>query len=245
MLDSIEEFLLGSNIALFFIFGTIFICLFINFFITLVIAHSMRHSNDWPGNSKTIKETISSNKTLRLCAVLGSGGHTTEMISLVKQLNPNLFMPRQYIVAETDSLSANKVVEMEKQFQPKVNHNSNSYEITLIPRSRKVGQSYLTSIFTTLWAIFISIKIVWQSKPDMVLCNGPGTCLPICIIAYVLDLLRLRNTKIVFVESTCRVKTLSLTGKLLYHFRMADVFLVQWPDLVEKYPRAEFIGIVN
>ena len=43
-------------------------------------------------------------------------------------------------------------------------------------------------------------------------------------------------------ESIARVKSLSLSGKLLYP--IADKFMVQWPDLLAKYPRARYIGFV-
>jgi hypothetical protein len=42
-------------------------------------------------------------------------------------------------------------------------------------------------------------------------------------------------------ESFCRVKTLSLTGKLLYVF--VDVFIVQWMQLVsKKYKKIVYLG---
>jgi beta-1,4-N-acetylglucosaminyltransferase len=44
----------------------------------------------------------------------------------------------------------------------------------------------------------------------------------------------LRNCPIVFVESVCRVRTLSLTGRILYPW--ADLFAVHWPELHERYP---------
>ena len=37
-----------------------------------------------------------------------------------------------------------------------------------IPRSREVGQSYLTSVWTTLVALFAAISIVWSHRPDLV-----------------------------------------------------------------------------
>jgi beta-1,4-N-acetylglucosaminyltransferase len=40
------------------------------------------------------------------------------------------------------------------------------------------------------------------------------------------------RTKIIFVESFCRVQSLSMTGKILYY--VADRFIVQWPGLQEK-----------
>lgn len=51
---------------------------------------------------------------------------------------------------------------------------STSYDespLTLIklPRPRKVGQIYLTSIFTTLWTlIFCIYTLLWNYTPDMV-----------------------------------------------------------------------------
>lgn len=74
------------------------------------------------------------------------------------------------------------------------------------------------------------------------LCNGPGTGLPICIISAIFSIFKICKIKIVFVESICRVKTLSLTGLILYKTRLTDALLVQWPELNEKYPRTKFIG---
>ena len=51
-----------------------------------------------------------------------------------------------------------------------------------------------------------------------------------------------KDVRFVYVESLARVKTLSLTGKMVYRF--TDVFLVQWPDVVEKYPLAIYRGIL-
>ena len=45
-----------------------------------------------------------------------------------------------------------------------------------------------------------------------------------------------------FVESFARVQALSLTGKLLYP--LADRFVVQWPQLVQKHSAAEYLGIL-
>ena len=37
---------------------------------------------------------------------------------------------------------------------------------------------------------------------------------------------------IVFIESFCRVKSLSLTGRILYALGIVDLFLVHWPELL-------------
>lgn len=44
-----------------------------------------------------------------------------------------------------------------------------------VPRSRSVGQSWLTTPFTTLRALWASVGLVFRLRPDLILCNGPGT----------------------------------------------------------------------
>ncbi|KAG8555571.1 hypothetical protein GDO81_017749 [Engystomops pustulosus] len=78
------------------------------------------------------------------------------------------------------------------------------------------------------------------STNPMILCNGPGTCIPVCFSALLFGILGLKKIIIIYVESLCRVESLSLSGKILYYF--ADHFIVQWPLLTEKYPNAKYLG---
>jgi beta-1,4-N-acetylglucosaminyltransferase len=66
-----------------------------------------------------------------------------------------------------------------------------------------------------------------------------GTCVPLCYSAFLLKFLGIKNIKIIFIESFCRVEKLSLTGKLLYP--IVDRFLVQWKEHLVKYQRAEYL----
>jgi beta-1,4-N-acetylglucosaminyltransferase len=52
--------------------------------------------------------------------------------------------------------------------------------------------------------------------------------------------LGLKRITIVFVESICRVESLSLSGRIVYYF--ADHIVVQWPELKEKYPMTRYLG---
>eukprot|EP01138_Halocafeteria_seosinensis_P004189 gb/GECG01004284.1/.p1 GENE.gb/GECG01004284.1/~~gb/GECG01004284.1/.p1 ORF type:complete len:229 (+),score=11.31 gb/GECG01004284.1/:1-687(+) len=170
----------------------------------------------------------------RLMVVLGSGGHTSEMQTMMRALSDHQFEFKEifYVIANSDSTSAKQLRQSEI---------GNSSTITdLIPRSREVGQSYISSVFTTLYSILFSVYLVWKRKPDVVLCNGPGTCIPVCAGAFLWKYLGLLNASTVFVESMCRVDTLSLTGKLLYP--VADGFFVQWPELQKKYPKCSLVG---
>lgn len=49
-----------------------------------------------------------------------------------------------------------------------------------------------------------------------------------------------KHVTIVFVESVCRARTLSMTGLLLYY--IANEFIVQWPQLAVKYRLTRYIG---
>jgi beta-1,4-N-acetylglucosaminyltransferase len=169
--------------------------------------------------------------------VLGSGGHTTEMLHIVRNLDFERYSPRYYVLANSDQTSVVKLTELEieKERDPE-KHN---FEVATIYRSREVHQSYISSVFTTVRSILSSFPIVYKAKPDLILCNGPGTCVPICIVAFLYKLLWINSScKIAFVESFCRVKSLSLSGKIIRW--IADLFVVQWPDI--KANSAQYFG---
>ncbi|XP_069050202.1 UDP-N-acetylglucosamine transferase subunit ALG14 isoform X2 [Lepisosteus oculatus] len=169
--------------------------------------------------------------------VAGSGGHTTEMLRLLESLS-QAYVPRHYIIADTDKMSEDKIRFLEASRREK--DGEQKFTIHRIPRSREVQQSWSSSVLTTLHSLVYSMPLVFKLRPDLVLCNGPGTCVPLCVSALLLGVLGVKKVLIVYVESICRVETLSLSGKILYH--LSDYFLVQWLSLQEKYPKSVYIG---
>lgn len=178
-------------------------------------------------------------RSVKTLVVIGSGGHTTEMLRIVKHLNPVWYSPRIYILAKGDTTSESKILYVEKQLSNE-NKTSSSFVLERIPRSREVGQSYITSIFTTLYSILACIPVMLKVRPKFILCNGPGTCIPICAIAFLMKVFYVTDTTIIFIESICRVKTLSLSGKILLFF--ADAVFVQWPQLQTFYKQSKYLG---
>lgn len=187
---------------------------------------------------KTIQKS-SRKSNVKTLVVLGSGGHTTEMLHLLSSLRSQNYAPLDYIVASSDSTSEKRLEAFQKNHSSsKVSTRTQSLpphnHIYKIPRSREVGQSYASSIFTTLNSIIYTAHLIlFQSKPDLLLINGPGTCLPVALWTFVSRFLGLSEGNIVFIESFCRVKTLSLTGKILWKLGIVDIFLVHWPELIE------------
>jgi beta-1,4-N-acetylglucosaminyltransferase len=164
---------------------------------------------------------------IKTLIVLGSGGHTAEMLNMTEHLDPAKYQVT-YIKATTDTTSRQRLED-------------DKVTVHDIPRSREVGQSYLSSIFSTLQAQCYCLWLVGRLAPDLILCNGPGTCLPVCLAAFFFRVTSKSHTNsIVFCESYCRVETLSLTGKLLYP--LADLFVVHWPELHQKFPRTVLVS---
>ena len=46
-------------------------------------------------------------------------------------------------------------------------------------------------VFTTAMACCSAIEIVASSRPELLIVNGPGTCLPLCLVALTLEFLGL------------------------------------------------------
>lgn len=170
--------------------------------------------------------------SMRTLLCIGSGGHTTELLRFAGNLNCNKYQPRLYVLADNDVTSEAKIKQTEN------GHQNHSFK--RIPRARNVNQSFISSIITSIYAAFYTVPIVYTFNPNVILCNGPGTCVPICIIAFLMRCLFILDCRIVFIESICRVRSLSLSGKILEYF--ADIFVVQWPELRDKCFRAKYYG---
>ncbi|NWV01873.1 ALG14 transferase, partial [Upupa epops] len=175
--------------------------------------------------------------SVKVLVVAGSGGHTTEILRLLSCLSES-YSPRHYVFADSDKMSEAKIRSFEQE-RAETFPNS-QFTLDRIPRSREVRQSWTSSVVTTLYSILYSLPLTYRLKPDVVLCNGPGTCVPVCLSALLLRLLGIKKAIIVYVESICRVETLSLSGKILYYF--SDYFIVQWPELKEKYHKSIYLG---
>jgi hypothetical protein len=109
---------------------------------------------------------------VRALVVLGSGGHTAEMMTMLSSLvQQNMrFRGILYALAATDRMS-----------RFKAENSGIPGEFVVVPRAREVGQSYASSAFTTARAFVHSFMCVLRYQPQLLLCNGPGTCVPFAI----------------------------------------------------------------
>jgi len=142
------------------------------------------------------------------------------------------------------------------------------FDVITVPRARRIHQSLWTTPFTSLLCLLACINGLYQRSthgrfsevetkrlvnsfeacgyrsPDMVLTNGPATGVITVLAVLILKFFGKQGSgemKTIYVESWARVKTLSLSGKILKH-GMTDRFFVQWEGL--KGGRAEYRGVL-
>jgi beta-1,4-N-acetylglucosaminyltransferase len=155
----------------------------------------------------------------KLIIVLGSGGHTTQIVRITEMLYDSYDF--EYVANNDDDKSIKKI-----KF---------SGDVHVIPRPRRVyDKSVVRSIFLTINSIFKSFSIIMNSKSVGIVSAGPGLAVPLFIWASIF------RKKRIFIESWSRVTTKSTTGKICYY--LSNLFFVQWPELIKRYPKAIYAG---
>ena len=186
-------------------YTTSFILLTISFiFISTILVRVILVLSRKRPSSLSPRPKPSPQNPTHLLIVLGSGGHTAEMLNMLLRLPllPHQYTHRTYVVSSGDSFSALKAAEFEKQVfgrGAKVEALSGrNYDIVTVRRARRVHQS----IFTTPWSATLSLwdclKVLRGTHPqqqlfgqrmcpDLILTNGPGT--GVCVVVAALILL--------------------------------------------------------
>lgn len=89
-------------------------------------------------------------------------------------------------------------------------------------------------ILKFIWLFLKSIYWMIKEKPDAIISTGALITYPICLIG------KMFGKKVIYIESFARVDQPSLTGKLLY--KIVDIFIVQWKEMLKVYPHAIYGG---
>jgi UDP-N-acetylglucosamine:LPS N-acetylglucosamine transferase len=97
-----------------------------------------------------------------------------------------------------------------------------------------VGESNHQHPWQVLKAFARCARIVIGEKPDVVMSTGAAHGCLMCALG------KAFGARVVWVDSIANVERPSLSGRMVRHF--ADLFLVQWPELVSRYRGAEYHG---
>jgi beta-1,4-N-acetylglucosaminyltransferase len=191
--------------------------------------------------------------------VLGSGGHTAEMMSLLRGMDPRRWAHRTYVVSSGDNFSDGKARDIEARIQKKYTRSAapsqkgtsdpliGKWEVATVPRARKIHQPLYTAPITSLLSLIGSLSVLSRAAktsivapseyPDLIVTNGPATAVIVILASVILKFFGLaprQKMKVIYVESWARVRTLSLSGKVLFRMGVCDEFVVQWEVLQRR-----------
>lgn len=141
--------------------------------------------------------------------------------------------------------------------------NQGSYEIHTVPRARRIHQSLLTTPLSCLSCLWECIRLLMghhgspppprsqspntttppssSSRPDLILLNGPATSLILVLASLILRYLAflpllhpVGEMRTIYIESWARVKTPSLTLRIISWCGLCDRVVVQHKGLEER-----------
>jgi UDP-N-acetylglucosamine:LPS N-acetylglucosamine transferase len=77
-------------------------------------------------------------------------------------------------------------------------------------------------------------QLVRRERPDVIVSDGAGVAFPFFLVA------RACGVRTVYLEVYDRITRPTLTGRLCYP--LSELFLLQWPEQSERYPRGKVVG---
>ena len=159
----------------------------------------------------------------KVAIILGSGGHTRQMLWLVDRLGNKYNY--SYIIANTDKTSEKHIKIPGKVYRV--------YDTRL-----KTDTNLLKIIMKFIPSSLQAIQVLSKIKPDFIIGCGPAVSQHVLVLAKYLF-----GAKMIFFESWVRVKSKSIAGRQLYpFFTNEDLFMTQWKPLVEQYKGSKFVG---
>lgn len=147
--------------------------------------------------------------------ISSTGGHLSEMMQLKK-----LFDKYDYHIV-TEKTKSN--LYLREKYPKRVSY--------LIYGSKTHPLIYP---FKLLANCFISLFIYIKFRPKVIITTGTHTAGPMCCIGKIL------GSKIIYIETFANINTKTITGRLIYLF--ADLFIVQWENMLKIYPKAKYGG---
>lgn len=99
---------------------------------------------------------------------------------------------------------------------------------------RQINRREPQFLFRLIEIFIKSWKIICKESPDCIISTGALATFPICLIG------KIFGKKIIYIESFARIDKGSLTGKFMYY--IADLFIIQWEELLKVYPNAVYTG---
>ena len=153
----------------------------------------------------------------RVLFISSTGGHLNELLQL-----KSLFDKYDYsIITEKDK----STIALKEKYKSKIHY------LTYGTRSNLL-RYFFVFLINSFKSLFLYIKI----RPKYIISTGAHTAVPICYIG------KLFGSKIIFIETFANINKKTLTGKIIYP--ISNLFIVQWEEMLELYPKAIYGGSI-
>jgi len=156
-------------------------------------------------------------KLKKVLFISSTGGHLNELL----QLSPLFEKYNYHIITEKDKMT----IGLKDKYGDKISY--------LPYGTRKKLFRY---IFVYMFLCIKTIYLYFKIRPKYIITTGTHTAGPICYLG------KLFGSKIIYIETFANRNRKTATGKLIYP--IADLFIVQWKDMLKLYPKAKYGGAI-
>jgi beta-1,4-N-acetylglucosaminyltransferase len=156
-------------------------------------------------------------KSKKVLFVASDGGHLAQVLSL-----QNLFEKYEYLILTEKSPAT---VPLSKKF--KIEY------LRPRPKNNKKNVSFYLTFLTN---IFLTLRILIIHKPKFIISTGSLVTLPASYLGKAL------GAKVIWILTFARITSKETSASLAYP--ISDLFIVQWPQMLEHYKKAIYLGSI-
>jgi UDP-N-acetylglucosamine:LPS N-acetylglucosamine transferase len=109
-------------------------------------------------------------------------------------------------------------------------------ELSKFGRVYVVGECNRQHPIRVAKVFFRCTKVICSERPNVLISTGAAVGCITCFLG------KLLGAKVIWIDSITNVGSISLSGRMVRY--IADLILVQWPELSNKYKNVEYVGAV-
>ena len=184
-----------------------------------VICHVLldRKTNKMYNRQRKKKTLEESNKMKKVLFISSTGGHLNELL----QLSPLFEKYDYHIITEKDKANEN----LKEKYGKKID---------FLPYGTRA--KLFTYIFKYFYLCLKTIYFYFKLRPNVIVTTGTHTAGPMCYLG------KIFGSKIIYIETFANKNKKTATGRLIYP--IADLFIVQWEEMLKLYPKAVYGGSI-
>ncbi len=153
----------------------------------------------------------------KILFISSTGGHLSELMQL-----SSLFEKYDYhIITEKDEVN----ISLKEIYGDRLD---------FLPYGTR--SKLFSYIFKYFYLCLKTVYYYFRLRPKVIITTGTHTAGPMCILG------KIFGSKIIYIETYANKNKKTATGRIIYP--IADLFIVQWEEMLELYPKAVYGGSI-